>query len=80
MEPHERHFMSTRSERIQATVLVVSGVAVAVIGLWGSRFADRMTVAAPGRLRRKAPTPPRWTGREILGADEALRRWDVGTR
>jgi hypothetical protein len=69
---------STRSAQIQAAVLVATGAAVAVASLWGRRLPDRVAVARP---RRRTPSPvPRSTGREILGADEALRRWGSESR
>ena len=68
--------MRTRSETIQAVVLIASGAAVAAVGLWGRRLPTRATVTVP-RRRRVHPSPVRWSGREILGADEALRRWDA---
>ena len=71
--------MSTRSASIQTAVLVASGAAVVVVGLWGRRLPDRVT-ARFRPLVGVAPAPvPRPTGQEILGADEALRRWG-GTR
>ena len=65
---------SSRSTTIQTAVLVLSGAAVAAATLWGSRLPDRITVSLQVRRRTDAPLL-RTTGREILGADEALRRW-----
>jgi hypothetical protein len=70
--------MRTRSESIQTAVLIVSGAAVAALTLWGGRLPDRLRVAVPHRRLPQASVP-RPTGREILGADEALRRWTAGT-
>lgn len=65
---------STRSTTIQTAVLVVTGAAVAAATVWSSRLADRVTVPLQ-RGRRAAAPVLHPTGREILGADEALRRW-----
>ena len=70
--------MRSRSETIQAAVLVASGAAVAAVSLWGRRLPTRAVTMS--RRRRVHPSPVRWTGREILGADEALRRWDATSR
>ncbi len=72
--------MRTRTETIQTAVLLASGAALAVVTLWGSRLPDRVTITVPLRRRPSAPVAPRPTGREILGADEALRRWEPDAR